>query len=100
MLDIEYPGHINVLVCDHDSAFTGYGKHDRVQACRPRGGEFWASVDDRWKLGMPTDAEIVKASKAIEGFGGRWRADHSRDVQWTSPSGSTVVAITFVEVRG
>ena len=72
MIDIKYPGHLNVLIRDHDSAVTDFGKHDRVVAFDPRGNELYMRVDHKWCLGMPTPSQMLKAARLDNGLRGRW----------------------------
>lgn len=72
MLEIKYPGHLNVLIRDHDSAVTGFGKHDRVVAFDPRGNELFMRVDHKWGLGMPTSSQMLQAARLDNGLRGRW----------------------------
>jgi hypothetical protein len=67
-------GHLNVLCLDHDDACTGFGKHDRVVAFCPKGGEMECRVDHVWELGMPTPEQVLKAAKAQNGgdMKGKW----------------------------
>ncbi len=70
-------GHFNVYVRDHEDDCTGYGKHDRVMACCPSGGELYCRVDHKWNLGTPTPAQILKAAKKRNGGyqRGKWVLD-------------------------
>jgi hypothetical protein len=72
-------GHLNVLTRDHDSVVTGYGAHDRVVAFLPRYAEevkavaVYVRIDHKWKLGMPTDKQIIRAFKKDQFIRGRWK---------------------------
>lgn len=72
-------GHCNIYARDHDGAITGKGKHDRVCAflpgydvdvCRTA---VYVRIDHKWGLGMPTDAQVIKAFKADQSIKGRWK---------------------------
>lgn len=71
-------GHINVLVKDHDSCITGFGKHDRVVAFLPyfcadkQCIVLYCRVDHKWNLGKPTTRQILKAAKADQSIKGRF----------------------------
>ena len=75
-------GHINIYTRDHDAAITNYGQHDRVVAFLPQGDELYIRVDHLWKLGEPTDEQILTAARKDQDIKGRWvldRADHWDD---------------------
>ena len=76
-MKIEQPhnqkGHFNTYRLDHNSVVTGKGKHDRVMACCPEGNEAYARVDTKWKLGFPTDKQIIKVFKEVNNVKGKWR---------------------------
>ena len=68
-------GHLNIRLRDHDSYVTGFGKHDRVVAFCPKGDTCYARVDHKWKLGMPTLAQILKVARTLDRLPGRWIID-------------------------
>lgn len=65
-------GHLNVMIRDHDSHVTGFGKHDRVVVFGPEGNTFTARVDHKWELGCPTDAQVMKVARKDWTLRGRW----------------------------
>ena len=66
------PGHLNVYRLDHDSPFTGYGKHDRVVAFLPDADGLFVRVDHIWGLGEPSDSQVMEAARKTQGIKGRW----------------------------
>lgn len=75
-------GHLNVLVRDHDSVVTAFGKHDRVVAFSPDAEGLYARVDHKWGLGHPTPEQVLTVARKTEDVRGRWKFD--RSVEWTS----------------
>lgn len=71
-------GHINVLIRDHESIITHYGKHDRVVAFLPNyDSDFncvvlYVRVDHKWGLGEPTIAEILDVARKDQGVKGKF----------------------------
>lgn len=59
-----HKGHLNVLERDHDSACTGFGKHDRVVVFQPDHEGLYCRIDLKHGLGMPTHEEILKVARA------------------------------------
>lgn len=49
-------GHINRYLRDHETWRTGHGAHDRIMCFNG-----WVRVDDIWKLGEPSNEQIVRA---------------------------------------
>ena len=72
-------GHINCKRLDHDSANTGYGKHDRVVACCPyyeptlKSNAVYCRVDLCWELGMPTERQLIAVARKHSDIKGRWK---------------------------
>ena len=71
-------GHLNIKIKDHDSCVTGKGIHDRVVACLPGYCEevntiaVYVRIDHKWDLGMPSDAQVIKAFKKDQFISGGW----------------------------
>lgn len=74
-------GHYNVLVRDHDSIITHFGKHDRVVAFLPDSEGLYCRVDHVWGLGMPTAAQVLDVARKNQGVRGRWSLVRTED--WT-----------------
>lgn len=72
-------GHCNIYRRDHDSAITGYGKHDCVCAFLPSYDPdvacvaVYVRIDHKWHLGMPTDKQVIRAFKQDQQIKGRWQ---------------------------
>lgn len=66
-------GHLNVKELDHESACTGYGKHDRIVSFCPEGILGEARIDHVWGLGTPSDSDIIKEFKSRNAIKGKWR---------------------------
>ncbi len=73
-------GHFNVLVNDHDSIVTHFGKHDRVLACLPNHEGLYCRVDHVWNLGAPTAADVLDVARKHQGVRGRWKL--ARTQEW------------------
>ncbi len=65
-------GHLNVVILDHDSVITHYGKHDRVMACCSQGKNLYCRVDSVWSLGEPSTKEILDVARKTQGVKGYW----------------------------
>lgn len=71
-----YKGHLNVLKKDHDSACTGYGRHDRVVVFQPDHEGLYCRIDTKHGLGMPTHSQILKVARAFPNeIKGKWIFD-------------------------
>ena len=70
-------GHLNVKELDHESACTGFGKHDRIVAFCPNGDTLECRVDHVWELGEPSPAQVLKHAKHRNGSyqRGKWVFD-------------------------
>ena len=66
-------GHFNIYTRDHDSVVTGFGKHDRVVAFHPNGEGLYCRVDHKWRLGCPTDEQVLAVARKHQGIKGRWK---------------------------
>jgi len=67
-------GHLNALELDHDSACTGYGKHNRVVAFCPDHEGLYCRVDHVWNLRQPSPCEVLHAAIARNGYPDMGRA--------------------------
>lgn len=71
-------GHFNIHVRDHDSAVTGFGKHDRVVCFHPQFEPYfncvimYCRVDHKWNLGIPTIEHILKVSRKDQDIKGKF----------------------------
>ncbi len=69
-------GHLNLLTPDHESAVTGYGKHDTVVAYLPDHNGLYCLVLHRWNLGMPTPEQVLEVARKDQGIRGKWLFSH------------------------
>jgi len=68
----ENKGHLCRLRRDHDSVVTGFGRHDRVVCCLPKGDELYMRIDHKWELGTPTIEQMLTVARNHQGVTGRW----------------------------
>lgn len=67
-------GHLNIHTRDHDSVVTGFGTHDRVVCFQLHKGILYMRIDHKWKLGMPTEKQMLTVARKDQGIrGGRWK---------------------------
>jgi len=91
-------GHLNVLKLDHESACTGYGKHNRVVAFLTQAGTLECRVDKVWGLRNPSPHEVLKAALDQNG-----RADICRPDLWeylAVKETETTIEFTFKQKKG
>lgn len=65
-------GHFNTQTPDWKSHVTDYGKHARVMATIPIGGELYCRVDLKWGLPEPTPAQVLKVARHYGDAKGKW----------------------------
>jgi len=87
-------GHLNVLCLDHEDICTHFGRHDRVVTTLPQFDDevgtitLYVRVDHVWKLGMPSERDILDIIRKHDGTKGRWRIQLVR--QWDDLSSTDI----------
>ena len=75
---MNYKGHLNVNIKDHDSSVTGFGVHDRVICFQPKyDSEFecvvmYCHIDHKWGLGAPSSDQILKVARLDQYITGKF----------------------------
>lgn len=87
------PGELNFYTLDTDSVITAYGKHARVVAFLPKGGQLECRVDIRDELREPTASEVLTVARKNQGLRGRW--NFSKREPW--PNDSSRVDFIFTK---
>lgn len=85
----ENNGHLCRLRLDHESVVTGFGRHDRVVCCNPKGDELYMRIDHKWALGSPTVPEMLAVARKHHGVTGRWVLESM--TPWDSGTSTDVV---------
>jgi hypothetical protein len=66
-------GHFNMFTPDQESHVTGCGRHCRVMATIPSGGELYCRVDIKWNLPVPTVKQVLKVANHHGDAKGKWK---------------------------
>lgn len=91
-------GHANALHLDHESDCTSKGQHDRVIAFCPEGKTAYCRIDTLWKLGTPTEKQIISVFKKRNNLRGKWRVVEVSEEYQSGANTDTCYDVTLEKV--